>query len=139
MQPPASARNFRHRLRVRYVECDAQGVVFNGHYFTYFDVAMTEFHRELIGRYSELVESGVGMGVAEARARYHAPAPFAEEIDVAVVPTRVGATSLTVALEVTRGQTLLTEGELRYVFVDLKTRRKGPIPEEVRLALERTI
>jgi acyl-CoA thioesterase FadM len=49
-------RPFRHRLRVRYVECDPQGVVFNVHYFTYFDVAMTEFHRETMGTYSEMVK-----------------------------------------------------------------------------------
>jgi len=68
------------RLRVRYAECDPQGVVFNGNYFTYFDVAMTEFHREVIGNYSELVEAGVDMVVAEARARYHVPAHFDDEI-----------------------------------------------------------
>ncbi|MEZ5741972.1 MAG: 4-hydroxybenzoyl-CoA thioesterase, partial [Burkholderiaceae bacterium] len=27
---------FRHRLRVRWAESDMQGVVFNGHYLTYF-------------------------------------------------------------------------------------------------------
>jgi len=127
----------KHRLRVRYVECDPQGVVFNGHYFTYFDVAMTEFHREVIGNYSELVEAGVDMVVAEARARYHAPAHFDEEIEIAVMPTRVGTTSLTVALEVMRERTLLTEGELRYVFVDAKTGLKRSIPQEVRAALSR--
>jgi acyl-CoA thioester hydrolase len=55
---------------VRYVECDLQAVVFNVHYFTYFDVAMTEFHREVIGAYSEMVDGGADMVVAEAHARY---------------------------------------------------------------------
>ena len=128
---------FSHRLRVRYSECDPQGVVFNGNYFAYFDVAMIEFHREVIGNYSELVEAGVEMVVAEARCRYHAPARFDEEIDINVVPARVGTTSLTVALEVTRGQTRLAEGELRYVFVEKKTGRKLPIPQDVRVTLER--
>ena len=32
---------FVHRLRVRYGECDAQGVVFNANYLMYFDVALT--------------------------------------------------------------------------------------------------
>ena len=66
-------RPFRHRLRVRYGECDPQGVVFNVHYFSYFDVAMTEFHREVIGPYSEMLEGGADMVVAEARARYTDP------------------------------------------------------------------
>ena len=32
-----------HPLRVRWAECDAQGIVFNVNYFLYFDVAMTEW------------------------------------------------------------------------------------------------
>lgn len=79
--PPSNVRGgvpFTHRLRVRYVECDPQGVS-NVHYLTYFDVAMTEFHREAIGKYSQLIEAGAEMVVADARARYHAPAAFDEE------------------------------------------------------------
>ena len=36
-------------LRVRYVECDMQGHVFNGHYLTYFDLAHTEALRTATG------------------------------------------------------------------------------------------
>ena len=39
----------RHRLRVRYGECDAQGVVFNAPYLAWFDVAMTELWRAAFG------------------------------------------------------------------------------------------
>lgn len=139
--PPAVASaTFRHQLRVRYVECDSQGIVFNAHYFTYFDIAMTEFWRQLIvGGYSQLTQAGTDMVVAEARARYYSPACFDEEIAVSVVPTHVGNTSLIVGLEVTRGQELLVDGELRYVFVDVQTTRKRPIPREVRAALVRAV
>ena len=37
---------FSHRLRVRYGECDAQGIVFNANYLAYVDVALTELWRE---------------------------------------------------------------------------------------------
>ena len=36
-------------LRVRYVECDMQGHVFNGHYLTWFDIAHTEALRAATG------------------------------------------------------------------------------------------
>src|SRR5262249_61340495 len=55
---------FRHRLRVRYNECDPQGVVFNANYLTYFDLTMTELWRQL-GGYQAMVEAGVDMVVAE--------------------------------------------------------------------------
>jgi acyl-CoA thioester hydrolase len=121
---------------VRYIECDPQGVVFNVHYFTYFDVAMTEFHREVIGKYSAMVAAGAEMVVAEARARYYAPARFDEELDIQVRPVRVGTTSLTVQLAVLRGETLLVDGELRYVFIDTATKTKRAMPEDVRVALK---
>src|SRR4030095_16455395 len=46
---------FVHRLRVRFHECDPQGVVFNAHYFSYFDVALTEMWREAFGSYANVV------------------------------------------------------------------------------------
>src|SRR3712207_5674038 len=81
---------FVHRLRVRYSECDPQGVVFNANYLTYFDIALTELWREAIGPYAQMTEGGVDMVVAEARARYLAPARFDELLGIAVTPTRLG-------------------------------------------------
>ena len=39
-------------LRVRYVECDMQGRVFNGHYLTWFDMAINEAVRDIFGDYA---------------------------------------------------------------------------------------
>ena len=33
---------FSWTFRVRFHECDPQGIVFNANYFTYFDMTMTE-------------------------------------------------------------------------------------------------
>src|SRR3954453_17477815 len=49
------AENFRYYLRVRYVECDAQKVVFNSRYAEYVDVAINEFLRA-IGVLPEFLE-----------------------------------------------------------------------------------
>ena len=58
--------SFVHELRVRYGECDPQGIVFNANYLLYFDVAFTEYWRDRgrpLGRDGEL---GVDAVVAEA-------------------------------------------------------------------------
>ena len=44
---------FAHRMRVRWAEVDKQGIVFNGHYLMYFDVAITEYYRALGYPYPE--------------------------------------------------------------------------------------
>jgi acyl-CoA thioester hydrolase len=127
---------FTHRLRVRYGECDLQGVVFNANYFSYFDVAMTEFQRQALVPYDEMVASGTDMVVAEATARFRAPARFDDEIDLDLRVIRLGTTGTTIRLDVRRDDELLVEGEMRYVFIDLATGGKTPIPDDVRRRLE---
>ena len=128
---------FRHRLRVRYSECDPQGVVFNAHYVAYFDIAMTELWRETRGPYQEMLESGTDMVVAEVHARYLAPARFDDELDVIAEVVRMGNTGMTTRLTIVMAddETTLVEGELRYVFVDPATGAKKQIPDDVREAL----
>jgi acyl-CoA thioester hydrolase len=129
------AAAFVHRLRVRYGECDPQGVVFNANYVMYFDVALTELWREAIGPYGDMIEGGTDLVVAEATARYLAPAGFDDELDVEVLIARLGVTGMTMALSVRRGSALVVEGEMRHVFVDPVTKEKKPIPEDIRRGL----
>jgi acyl-CoA thioester hydrolase len=131
------ASAFTHRLRVRYGECDAQGVVFNAHYFGYFDVAITELHREALGPYGEMLESGTDMVVAEASARFRAPARFDDEIDLETRVSRLGNTGMTIRIDIERDGELLVEGEMRYVFIDPATKAKKPIPDDIRCGFER--
>ena len=39
--------SFYYTFRIRYSEVDAQGIVFNAHYLTFFDTAMTEYLRNI--------------------------------------------------------------------------------------------
>ena len=127
---------FIHRLRVRYSECDPQGMVFNANYVTYFDIALTELWREAVGPYAEMMAGGADMVVAETRVRYLAPARFDDVLDVSIVPTRLGNTAMTTSMEVRLGETLVVKGEMRHVFVDTGSGLKRPIPDDVRRALE---
>ena len=43
---------------------------------------------------------------------------------------------MTTHIEVLRGTEVLADGELRHVFVDLATKQKKRIPDDVRRALE---
>ena len=74
---------FRHRLRVRWAEADMQGVVFNGHYMTYFDVAVTEYWRGVArGDPQALREIFDRLYVVRTTIEFHSPARFDDEIDV---------------------------------------------------------
>lgn len=128
-------RPFTHRLRVRYSDCDPQGVLFNANYLTYFDIAITELWREAIGSYSAMTAEGVDMVVAEASVTYRAPVAFDEEVDLTVEVVRLGTTALTTRLGVRRDGEVAAEGQMRHVFVSVGDGRKTEIPAAVREAL----
>jgi acyl-CoA thioester hydrolase len=125
-----------HRLRVRFRECDQQGVVFNGQYFGWFDDVFTEAFRALDMPYDEVIEAGVDVVVAEAKARYRAGARFDEELELRWWVAHLGTTAMTTRTDVLRGDQVLVEGEIRYVFVHAGTTDKRPIPDELRAKLE---
>jgi acyl-CoA thioester hydrolase len=125
-----------HRLRVRYSECDRQGVVFNANYLAFFDHALTELWRAAFGGYDVMVRQGVDVVVAEARVRYRRPARFDDELDLSMAIVRIGETSVSSAYEVRRAGELLAEGETRHVFVDAQTLQKTSTPEWARTGLQ---
>jgi acyl-CoA thioester hydrolase len=129
---------FRHRLRVRFHECDPQGIVFNAHFLAYADIAVTELYREAFGSWQAIMESErIDMVVAEANVRYLAPLRFDEEFDLVATLTRIGETSATTLVRMVRGGDLCAEVAIRHVVVDPETRRKAPIPDALRVGLER--
>lgn len=130
------SEEFRHRIRVRYNECDPQGHVFNANYLAYFDLAMTELWREL-GGYTAMIDDGVDMVVAEANIRYLASLGFDDKADLVVRSIRLGNTSMTSELAIERSGEAVAEGTLRHVFVDSNGGGTSPIPAAVRAGLER--
>ena len=126
---------FTHRMRVRYAECDAQGVVYFARYPFLFDVAFTELWRGRIGPYDETVQAGSDFVVAEMNVRYRAPARFDEDVDVVIDAVRIGETSLTFDWRIVRGDDLLVEGTVRQVCIDPATKRKKRVPDDVRAGL----
>ena len=126
---------YRNTLRVRYQECDPQGVVYFARYAEYVDIGMTELWRERIGPYGEMVEGGSDMVVAELTLRYLGSAVFDDELDVVIVVERLGETSLSCGWRIERDGSALVEGTIRQVCIDPETKRKKPLPADVRAAL----
>ena len=129
---------FRHPLRVRWHECDPQGIVFNANFLAYADIAITELYREAFGSWSKVMDAGaIDMVVAEANVRYIAPLHFDEEIDLIATVTQMGTTAITTVIRVQRGGEDVAEVTLRHVVVDAQSREKAPITDELRAGLER--
>jgi acyl-CoA thioester hydrolase len=129
---------FVHRLRVRYAECDAQGVLFNANYLTYIDHSVTELWRAAYGGYQRMLDQGVDVVVAEARLRFLRSARFDQEVDAEMLVTHLGTTSLRSRhrlIDADDGAVLM-EADTRHVWVDLQTGVKTPIPDWARAGVE---
>ena len=129
---------FLHRLRVRYAECDAQGVLFNAEYMAYIDHSVTELWRAAYGGYERMLESGGDVVVAEARLRFLRSARFDQEVDAEMLVTHMGTTSLRSRhrlIDAGDGAVLM-EADMRYVWIDRQTGDKTSIPDWARAGLE---
>lgn len=96
VDPPLdpTAYPFVHRLRVRFAETDAMGIVHHSRYLPYLEEARVEYLRHLDHPYHELragsVDAdgnevpGIDMVVLEAFVRYRSPLRFDDVVDVHV-------------------------------------------------------
>ena len=94
--------SFIHELRVRYGECDPQGIVFNANYLLYFDVAFTELWRDAVGPWQEMVERGYDAVVAHADVDFRAPARYDDVLALRAQVIRLGRTAITTEIDVMR-------------------------------------
>jgi acyl-CoA thioester hydrolase len=119
-------------LRVRYHECDGQGIVFNAHYMAYVDMCAFEAEKALFGSHDEFVAHGTDVVVAEANLKYRAPARYDEELVVSQYLNHLGTTSMIFDFEIHRAGTLVLAANIRYVFIDPATLRPAAPPDAVR-------
>ncbi|MCE9637097.1 MAG: acyl-CoA thioesterase [Planctomycetes bacterium] len=119
------------RIRVRFDEVDTMDVVHHPRYLVYFEVARTEYFRDLGMAYRDVMAGGTHLAIIEAGARYMRSAKYDDELVVETRCTVVGGASVTLRYAVRRGEETLATGFTRLGAVDLAGRAKR-LPEDVR-------
>ncbi|MFQ5556903.1 MAG: acyl-CoA thioesterase [Acidimicrobiales bacterium] len=119
---------FRNEYRVRYAECDRQGVVFNAWYQTYMDDTVDVWVRELDPAFES---RGWELMVKRSEILWHDAAVLGEVFALECEVSRWGNTSFDVSFRGTVGQRHCIDGTLVYVVVD-RDARPVPVPDELR-------
>lgn len=133
---PAERRPaFEHRLTVRYLEVDQQGVVFNAWYLAYLDEAMTGYLTARGIPYATLTGAEVDVQLVHIELDWRGAARFGDQLAVAVSTGSLGRTSFTLAFEVRRDDEILVTARTVYVVVALDGSGKREIPPFLRAAL----
>jgi acyl-CoA thioester hydrolase len=127
---------FKYYLRVRYIECDAQKVVFNSRYAEYVDVGVSEFLRAA-GVFASFFTGALDFQLVKQTIEWKAPARFDQVLELSISPVRLGTTSFTVTtlFRVAGEDRVIVSVETIYVLVDAGTLTKLPLPDAVRAAL----
>jgi acyl-CoA thioester hydrolase len=128
-------KSLRHRLRVRYNECDPLGIVFNANFLVYTDIAINELWRAHLGGYDKMMEDGLDLAVVEANLRYLAPLRFDDEFDIEIRIDHIGDKSMTALLDFTKDSEEVAAVTMTYVCIDSETKISRSIPDSIREAL----
>ena len=126
---------FHHNYRVIFADTDLQGIVFNGNYMTYYDIAWTEYFRALGLNYQNLLnKTGVDTVLAKIIIEFKAPARFDEMLEIYTRISKIGNKSLTFDFEIYRESEdqLISAATSIYVCVDPKSLASVAVPDSLR-------
>lgn len=121
--------------KIRYSDCDPQGIVFNGNYARYWDDALTDWFEE--GGFGGTDLGGIGADVVAARLEidFKASAVLGDILETSLDVQKIGNTSMTVGFETRRGDgEVVVEGREILVFVDPEEFTPVAVPDEIRAA-----
>lgn len=126
---------FTHRVQVRYLEVDRQGVVFNMWYLAYLDDAMSAFLAARGVPYPQLLDAGHDVQLVHTELDWTAGLRFGEEVAITVSVESVGRSSFTLAFVLAQGAAESCTARTVYVCVATDGTGKRMLPDPLRAAL----
>jgi acyl-CoA thioester hydrolase len=125
---------YRHRLSVRFRDCDAMGHVNHAVYLTYFEQGRLTFWRELTGTPSPHTR----VIIARAECDYRSPAHFGDELEVRVNVGEIGRSSFALVYEIVQAGSdrLVASGKTVMVSYDYENGASVPLPDATRRLLK---
>ncbi len=136
---PQADFKFSTQVRVRWMECDAQGIVFNGAYMGYLEIAQAEYFRHLGFSIYKVAQRGYfDSAVVKATLEFRAPARVDHVLELHVRVSAIGNTSLTLEVEIypQASDHLLTTMQGIYVGFHPESGTTRPVPQEIRTLVD---
>lgn len=132
---PKEDFRFSCELRVRWGECDAQGIVFNAQYMNFIEVAQAEYFRNLgIRLYDADSRRRFDLATVKATLEYMAPARVDDMLEIYIGVARIGNSSLTLKAEMylADGAQPIHRAEAVYVNYDAELGKARAVPDDTR-------
>lgn len=125
---------YRHRLSVRFRDCDPMGHANHAVYFTYFEQCRLTFWKKQTGAaspYGRVI-------LARAECDYRAPAHFGDELEVRLTVGDIGRSSFSLVYEIVHvdGGKLVATGKTVMVSYDYEKGASAPLSDAARALLQ---
>jgi acyl-CoA thioester hydrolase len=113
LQPSRNPADYQfvHRIRARFAETDAMGVIHHAAYLPYMEETRVAFLRDVGHPYEDMRRDGLDAPVLEVAVQYRKPLQFADEVDIHLWGGEVTRTTFQLAYLLT------VEGEVRATAV----------------------
>ncbi|HEU4321306.1 MAG TPA: thioesterase family protein [Acidimicrobiia bacterium] len=123
--------------KIRYSDCDPQGIVFNGNYARYWDDALTDWFEEAGYGGPDLGGTGVDVVAAHMSIDFKASATIGDTLETSVAVEKFGNSSMTVGFTTRRlsDETVVVQGIEVIVFVEPESFRPVAVPDEFKQRL----
>jgi acyl-CoA thioester hydrolase len=129
-----TAPAYRHRLFVRFRDCDAMGHVNHAVYFTYFEQCRLTCWRDLTG----VPSPHARVIIARAECDYRAPAVFGDELEIGLTIGEIGRSSFTLLYQIHHAQSgrAIAQGKTVMVSYDYQAGKAVALPDSTRALLD---
>ena len=119
-------------IRVRYNETDQMGVVYHGNYASYFEVARTEWLRNLGVTYKEMEENGTMLPVISLSFKFLKSAMYDDLLTISVSLRKKPMVKIEFDYEIiNQNKEKISTGNSVLAFVDMKTNKPIKCPDYI--------
>ena len=121
---------FSTQVRVRYVDCDQSGFVYNGNYATFYEVGRSESMRQLGHTYKQMEEDGIVMPLVNQYSRFYKPAFYDNLLTIVTCIPEIPKARIRFEYSIyNEDNELINEGNNELIFLDTGKGRPMRAPE----------
>ena len=125
-------KKFSTNIRVRYGETDQMGVVYHGNYASYFEIARTEWLRNLGITYKELENKGIMLPVISLFFNFIKSAKYDDVLTIIVILKKKPLVKIEFDYEIyNQKKEKISTGNSVLAFMDMKTNKPLRCPDYI--------
>jgi len=125
-------KKFSTNIRVRYGETDQMGVVYHGNYASYFEIARTEWLRNLGVTYKELENKGIMLPVISLFFNFIKSAKYDDVLTITVILKKKPLVKIEFDYEIyNQKKEKISVGNSVLAFMDMKTNKPLRCPNYI--------